>query len=541
MASQRPIRSIVLAQLYGPLQSVDAEPLSVSVLARAVSNRYPEIAITAVTVSERLPGSGVRECATRILETRPDAIGLSCPQGTYAVALSLLEEIYSTSDLSWRPLVLLGHALPTHAPDLFLKRFPDAIAVRGWGEGPLLAILEPARARGTRDLASVAGISFVRDGPTISTPVDDLRFTWETPLRMRGTIPYFRRVEASRGCHYGRCTFCTRPPGKPDSWMPRDEHDVLQDVASLQILGVNRFTFTDEDFLGYDRPRAFRLARRVAELGKVDFSISVRADNLLPGDSSDVSDRIRELDLLRQSGLTQVFIGVESLSDSQLRRYGKGSRAQTAVRAFEILRRAGMEIEIGLVPFDPNVLPEELAATSKTLLQTGMSRCVGSPFSKLRLQLGAPMLRSLSRGDGDASLDPETLTVPWLFNSDHSQGIYAQCIEWWSLYESLYWSARNVVRVRQADGVSRRLCQTFVESLRDTGIRLLYFLALGGADDDLRAETSSAMKDVERRVDEVRAHVMPSGSYDLGGDALDDLRRAVAALSPHPGWARRGT
>jgi radical SAM superfamily enzyme YgiQ (UPF0313 family) len=60
----------------------------------------------------------------------------------------------------------------------------------------------------------------------------------------------------------------------------------------------------------------------------MQFSLSLRVDNVYNPKESDTLTlrRLNLFRLLKEAGLSLVYFGVESLSDTQLKRYGKGVR-----------------------------------------------------------------------------------------------------------------------------------------------------------------------------------------------------------------------
>ena len=69
--------------------------------------------------------------------------------------------------------------------------------------------------------------------------------------------------------------------------------------------------------------------------------------------------RLRQLHEMKPS-LARVFVGLESGSDSQLRRYGKGQTTQGAVDALRAGSLLGLPLEFGFITFDPLLTQHEL-------------------------------------------------------------------------------------------------------------------------------------------------------------------------------------
>ena len=137
----------------------------------------------------------------------------------------------------------------------------------------------------------------------------------ETVLALGGVI----QVEASRGCNAG-CTFCE---ARATTWRPRPAGHL---VAELKLL-ADRYPgalvyMVDNIFLGFSADgshlvRGREIAREIIAQGiDVRFVIQDRAANV---------DREQTFALLKEAGLCEVYLGIESFADSALLAMGKGS------------------------------------------------------------------------------------------------------------------------------------------------------------------------------------------------------------------------
>ncbi len=254
------------------------------------------------------------------------------------------------------------------------------------------------------------------------------------PVRVPGD--YYRRIEASRGCRYGRCTFCVRPVGSAGLQLT-PLRQVRQALADLERLGVREFTFTDEDILGTGQARVQELLALVAEFPRLEFSASVRVGSVLAA-GSDL------LESARSAGLTRAFVGIESLSDSQLKRFGKGTTATENLAALDMLRATGIKLEAGFILFDPGVTVTELQESITIASAYGLAREVGTPFGWMRIEPGSPW--SKRRAFRDTPWSPETLEIPWRFASEHVGAIFSEVRRWWDPLDPFYSAARNMER-----------------------------------------------------------------------------------------------
>jgi hypothetical protein len=155
-------------------------------------------------------------------------------------------------------------------------------------------------------------------------------------------------LETSRGCHF-RCGFCFINHGEnyPQRWTLRPIERIIDDVHEYQNRDISSVVFHDSELIGADSsnyPRHKQLFQTLAaEAPKLQFMMYARADSIA---------RFGELDLLQKSGLVHIFIGVESLSDSDLRVLRKGQRSEEMVKIIETIRDRGIYMNLSFMIFN---------------------------------------------------------------------------------------------------------------------------------------------------------------------------------------------
>ncbi|MCL2569752.1 MAG: radical SAM protein [Firmicutes bacterium] len=218
--SKGKLNNVILAALVSDLQRGPYEPLAVGVLAGALLEEIPDINVYISTVRQSDIQNFVKMCS--LLD--PTTIGLSIPQGTADIAKSILDKIHGKTNAA----IVVGHAIPTRGNDL-AQEYPDITPIKGWGENQLVNIVQKRLGR---------------------EPIEDKGKSY-VPVRVGEPNEYIRRIEASRGCNYGRCFFCTRPDDTHSpKWKPVDLDVIRKQLDELTEMGVTSFAFTDEDFAG---------------------------------------------------------------------------------------------------------------------------------------------------------------------------------------------------------------------------------------------------------------------------------------------------
>jgi radical SAM superfamily enzyme YgiQ (UPF0313 family) len=465
---QADIYDVVLAQLYSKLQPPNADPLSIEVLAAALEKHCPNCRIHLITVNPATNPHAEHDLLEVVSSQNCKLLGLSVPQGTYDLAIEILGNLNKISP-SKRPTVVLGHALPTYMPEVFLQPFPWAIAVRGWGEEALVTLVQMTQTD-DYNLQKVPSISYVLNGVLVQNMVRN-QISPQPPKRIQGE--FFPRLETSRGCHYGVCTFCTRPPGDKRFWKRIPVDTVLASIQDAKDRGYSYFTFADEDFIGNDLEGAFTIAKGIAEIGGMNFSLSVRADNIINPKGSGEENEQREavLRALMDAGLSWVFIGFESLSDDQLHRYGKGIRVEDSLKAAKLIKTLNLEFEVGFILFDPLVSVQDLQNTVDVLRNEELDlwRNVGHLFSLLRVQKATGYETWLSNKGLLKQLDPDILSYKWDFQDQNAALVARACLTWAKGIDPVYKALRNIERTDR----NHRIAKDAIDKFRKLDLNVL--------------------------------------------------------------------
>lgn len=198
-------------------------------------------------------------------------------------------------------------------------------------------------------------------------------------LNWRSPVNY---IETSRYCNF-RCTFCALT-AEGRSYRIYD-HDYIE--SQIRSAPRNKYAmFIDNNFYGNNRD---------AFLSKLQAIKSLWQEGLFKGWLAlvtwDFFKDTRNLDAVRESGCLGLFSGVESLSETQLRRYQK--KQNLVVPQLDAIRaclKAGVVFQYGLI-FDPS--SQTLQAMRDELTFLTSERSVPLPaFLSLTIPLlGTPL------------------------------------------------------------------------------------------------------------------------------------------------------
>lgn len=349
----------------------------------------------------------------KLSERRPAIVGVSIKIGGTEQTKQVISAI---NQLPYKPLLVLGGVVPTFAAVQLLDQYPNAVIAIGEGEMTMRGLVEVSQ--GTRGLETVPGITYLREGSLQTTPIERIdlaelhlpaRITTKRVFDELNGLVWF---EGSRGCDW-HCTFCSRRELRGDGFSGNiSPTHVADDLEILSNLGIKSVHATDDDW-GGDPERSLLIAEEVIARGiDIRWSISTRADHIWvePGPRDNPEQIAQQNNRLRyimqrhkQAGLDRVFIGLESFSESQLKRYGKQISVQANYRALEVLWDLGIDVVAGYIPIDPLMTLEELNENLVGLRRTNMYRKVTNPLSVLRVQEGSPylkMIRNREKQDG---------------------------------------------------------------------------------------------------------------------------------------------
>jgi anaerobic magnesium-protoporphyrin IX monomethyl ester cyclase len=257
-----------------------------------------------------------------------DLVGISTTTSTAPAAYALADELRAAG----MP-VIIGGPHPSFVPDDALPH-ADYVARGEGGDGLMLELLEALR--GERELDSILGLSFWRDGQPVhnelrercadldSLPVPDLSLIvgsekiHETPIM------------TSLGCPFD-CTFCTVTMMFGRKYRMRSPENV---IAELEAKRPRAVFFYDDNFAA-DKRRLKRLLQMMIDRGITPkWQAQMRTD---------VARDEELLTLMQRSGCHRVELGFESVDQATLDSYDKAQTVDDIIKAIDALHRHGIK------------------------------------------------------------------------------------------------------------------------------------------------------------------------------------------------------
>lgn len=253
------------------------------------------------------------------------------------------------------------------------------------------------------------------------------------------------RMETSRGCPWNKCSFCIMPwKFCAEKWRAFSNEKIEIEIKYLIDNGAREILFTDEDFVcNYEHVSSLcSIIKRCTESHKqaVSFGGSTSVLTLYKlGNSLDFC-----LQNMHDVGITHVFLGIESGSNSQLKRYNKGASVSMNEEIISKLQKYEMEIDVGFIMFDADTTIEELEDNLNFIEKTGLKDTVSRFAKKLRVTPHTAIYNDyISRDLITSDLDIDNLCYDYNFLDSNIELIclYVDALDAHILKESYYLQA----------------------------------------------------------------------------------------------------
>lgn len=321
-----------------------------------------------------------------------DIIGISI----HINGLSVFDNIYKLCcEQRFKGVLVIGNSIPTFAYEQLLEQYPNIICSIGEGEYTFKEIVKGYMS-GCFNPARIPNLAYLDQGSLVVTErkVFDIE-DYLPPLRIfneqiksnRGIV----RIEASRGCIWNKCNFCGAAHKYNNaSWRPINIDIIIEQLIELSEAGLTTIYFCDEDFIGNDRKRFAILVDKISkkmEAGEIapdmKFFISVKPTDLINQTNFEIIKRFISC------GLKDLFVGLESGCDNQLKRYNKCTNVKInsmAVNRINELINKGLTIDIGFIFFDYSMTPDDIEENIRFIESNQLYKLASSLIKPLRIQ-----------------------------------------------------------------------------------------------------------------------------------------------------------
>ena len=299
---------------------------------------------------------------------RPDVVGISI--GTQMQLLAgltfcrMIKESFPQIHITVGGNIItrLQEEFPTHER-LFTDIFDTAIMYEG--EHALMWLLEALA--GERTIASVPNLIYrTSDGIQVNKEIHTEKTT-ALPLPDFDGLPldsYFVPVRilpylATRGCYWGRCTFCDHGQGYFDQYRGMPAHQVIEQVKALkEKYHAEHFLFADESY-----PPA--LFKKVIQL-LVEQNVGIKWTTLIRFEETLSDPELWRL--AAQSGCCTLYYGMESANERVLNLMDKHVKKSVIEKNLREAAQAGIWNHVMAFYGFPGETREEAEETRQFLL-----------------------------------------------------------------------------------------------------------------------------------------------------------------------------
>ncbi len=148
-------------------------------------------------------------------------------------------------------------------------------------------------------------------------------------------------IQSRRGCEFN-CTYCTYSYLSGKKFRERPVARILEDIRTLERLGVSRFQFVDSVFNAPDE--YFEELLNAIEASETGLSWSAWLDDRITPD---------QLARMKRSGAVKVDFSPDAISDRGLQRMGKRGKAADLLPAVKAARALGFHVGINFFNGNP--------------------------------------------------------------------------------------------------------------------------------------------------------------------------------------------
>lgn len=461
------VTKVILVALHSPGIPAISDSLAISVLAGCLNHAFKhEVEIKMLNLY-----AVQRDREKILLETvnsfQPDVLVVSVVYGSFEWLRAIYPQLFKVWQVIHK-LTIFGGAVPTYVPEQMIELDPNAIVITGEGDEALVEIINHFRKKlpykGIHN-TYVKCSDYVYIGQRRLVNLDQVpppdRSLASAIVAMGGQI----FSETSRGCTWGKCHFCGRGvtdiTGGIGGYRRFPVARVVDDLRQLHNCGIQAVCFADEEFLGHSSNDVLdwlcnlRDALNVEAI-KLRFDINVMVNSVILSKWTNQHERQKRKeiwDILQDMGLQKVFLGIESGSNSQLKRYRKGITAEQSIEALSIISERGIRLEAGFIMFDPLCTTSEILENIHFIRDNGIVEYISSLDNELRGQKGNSYSQILLQEQqikgvrllGD-SYDPSTLLYPTYYLDPQVKIIVEEVRLWRKQWNKFHYSLKSLSR-----------------------------------------------------------------------------------------------
>ncbi len=347
---------------------------------------------------------GIDKVYETLMQENFDLIGFSL----YEETAPFFEELYRMIEGKVNSHICLGGHFASFYAEKLLRKFPRVNCISiGEGETTIAELVEHLP---NEEWKKTDGICYLEDDNIVYTEpreliadLDSIPYPYRDPYFKSVDDPsgYSATISASRGC-YANCSFCSIQSFysflKGKHIRIRKPEKVVDEIEYVnKTYGINKFFFSDDNFLATNRVKPGWIDTFIDEIEKRNLKINF-----------DIDCRVNDIEetlfiRLKKAGLNGVFLGIESFSQRALDTLNKKVLVQDNINAINLLHKLRITVWMGFIMFDMFTTLDEIRDNLKALEKINYfkyfnyDRPVSGDrlASPLKLYNGTPILKKL--------------------------------------------------------------------------------------------------------------------------------------------------
>jgi len=316
---------------------------------------------------------------------QPKIVGITSSTLSYRPAVEVIKAV---KDKNPQVTTIVGGVHVSFTAEETLKESPFIdIVVRGEGERTIVEIAEG------RKPEEIEGISFRdKNGVVIHNQARKVMEPQDIPIPAYDCVNMknysYVVFQCVRGCPHS-CSFCEIPELAGAKIRHRLPKHILSECELAFSLNPNLEIRLEDEFLGVDMPRARKILTGLVKRSLKPFRTAIRPEG--------ISDEL--LQLLKKVGCSNLYVGMESGSDSVLKYNGRGFNLADLRKFLDICRRNEMLFHAGFIFGLPGETKQTLEETLKFAMECAdiTFPIVKNNFPKLLQQMPFALIIENSR------------------------------------------------------------------------------------------------------------------------------------------------
>lgn len=500
--------NVLLVDLGTPRDEI-SEPLGIETLASYIEDEFSD------EISLEIKSIELDNCSSidsYIKNKFYSVIGLSTKIRSYDRFKNIMNTIREKTPES---IVVVGDILGTYTFEEVLSNYPNVICVRGEGEDAMKELVRFALNPSEVLLSNIPNLAYISDDKLvltsrITTDLSKAKHPDRTlaleVFNQNGIV----RLEASRGCAYSKCDFCgTVEKYNGPGWRPFNLDFIIEELIIISKIGFKSPYFTDEDFFGDDIKRVYELADKIEDAKKnnlvspdLDFYINLRANSILGMGIGGKQEATKLLLRLKEVGLREIFVGIESGCGEQLYRYKKGITKENNIEAIRTLRDLGIEGDLGFIFFDKDSSITDLRENLNFIYEANISYQDSQLIKRMRIEPRTPLGFDFAKQNPTAQIDLNIVEFLYQFRHVKVEKIYNTFINWQKEDLDVVYNLQSFCRGEISEGYTRKEIKEILSQYRNLDVRYLDEIIKIFETD--RQNEDESIRDVTQNFEEIR-------------------------------------